>query len=195
MTDNPSKLIRSITRDRRMFEFLIRQVVHEDICYFSYKMRRANFYHRSWRTREKTLLQSFSTNSSIPSNQTSFGFSLMRKISVRIRWWTHKNQLVCSLSSQDIPIVMKSKPLIHIMVFKVINSNGNLMPQFIPYSPRLNTEVYIKYLDQKRGYWETISSNRTLCHATQSGEPSLVWENFCNRINPGEKIDNFKIFM
>ena len=43
------------------------------------RWERAKFYHRGWRTRWKTALQSFWTNSSILSNQTCLGFSQMKK--------------------------------------------------------------------------------------------------------------------
>ena len=36
-----------------------------------------NFYYMQWKTRGKTMLQGFSTNSIILSNQTCFGFSLI----------------------------------------------------------------------------------------------------------------------
>ena len=41
MIDNdPSKSMRAIARDAGMSQFLIRQTVHEDIRYFSYKIRK-----------------------------------------------------------------------------------------------------------------------------------------------------------
>ena len=41
MIDNdPSKSTRSIDRDLGVYEFLIKQLVHEDIKCFSYKMRK-----------------------------------------------------------------------------------------------------------------------------------------------------------
>ena len=43
MHNNPSKSIRSIAMDIEVSKFLIRQVVHEDIHYFSYKMRKSQF--------------------------------------------------------------------------------------------------------------------------------------------------------
>ena len=42
MIDNdPSKSIKSLAKDMGMSELLIKQVVHEDIRYFSYKMRKS----------------------------------------------------------------------------------------------------------------------------------------------------------
>ena len=63
--DNPSKSIRSIARNIGVFQFLIGKLVQQDIRYFSYNIRRGNFYYWSWRTREKTALQSLLRNSSI----------------------------------------------------------------------------------------------------------------------------------
>ena len=78
--NNPSK--------SGVVKFLIGLVVHKDICFTIWE--RTNFYHRSWKTRGKIVLQTFSTNSSIPSNWTCSVFSHMKKNSARIRWWTHK---------------------------------------------------------------------------------------------------------
>ena len=52
--------------------------------------KRPIFYHRPWRIRRKTMLQNFWTNLSITSNWTCFGFSQIKKISVRIRRWSHR---------------------------------------------------------------------------------------------------------
>ena len=67
------------------------------------------------RTRGKMTLQNFSTNSSIPSNCTCFGFSQIRKISAKVRW--------LALSPPDVLIVMKTKLPVHIIVFVVVTSN------------------------------------------------------------------------
>ena len=54
------------------------------------RRERVNFNHRLWNARIKIALQSFWINSSIPSNRICFGFSQVRKISARIRCWTHR---------------------------------------------------------------------------------------------------------
>ena len=59
-------------------------------CYFSYKMRKNNFYFMPRKTRGKTSLQSFWANFSIPSNWKFIGFSQRRNISTRKKWWTHR---------------------------------------------------------------------------------------------------------
>ena len=42
---DPGNSIRSLARDMGVSEFLIRQLVHEDICYFLHKMRKSHFFH------------------------------------------------------------------------------------------------------------------------------------------------------
>ena len=54
MVDNDSsKSIRSITKDMEVLEFLIRQVVHEDIQYFLYKMRKGQFLSKDMKDKRK----------------------------------------------------------------------------------------------------------------------------------------------
>ena len=54
-----------------------------------------------------------------------------------------------ALSPQDVPIVMKSKHPVHIMVFGLVTSDGDIMPPFIfPHGLRFNTEAYIKCLEK-----------------------------------------------
>ena len=54
MIDNdPRKSNRSITRDLGVSEFLIRQVVHEEIRYFSYKLRKSQFLWQAVKDKKK----------------------------------------------------------------------------------------------------------------------------------------------
>ena len=59
----------NVAKDIRVSEFLIRQVVHEDIHYFWYKMRKGQFLSQAMK--DKMLLW-FWTNSNIFSYQTFF---------------------------------------------------------------------------------------------------------------------------
>ena len=57
--NNPSKSVKSVVSDMGVSEFLIRQVVHEDIQYSLYKMRKGKFLSLVKKTTGKTALQSF----------------------------------------------------------------------------------------------------------------------------------------
>ena len=51
-----SKSTRSIARDRKVFEFLIRRVVRKDILYFSYKMRKGQFLSQATKNKRKDFV-------------------------------------------------------------------------------------------------------------------------------------------
>ena len=56
MTDNdPSELIRLTAMDMGLAEFLIMQVVQEDIRYCSYKLRRGEFFSQVMKNKRKDL--------------------------------------------------------------------------------------------------------------------------------------------
>ena len=82
-------------------------------------------------------------------------------------------------SSQDVSVLMKTKHLIIIMVFGVINSDSDVMHPFIfSYGLRLNTEAYTKCQEAEVLTWikrvaAGRSDNRTQYHVTQAGEPSV----------------------
>ena len=102
MIDNdPSKSIRFIARDMGVSEFLIRQVVHVDIQYFSYKMINGKFLWQAMKNKRKDPAAKFFNNS----------------------WFV--------LSLQDLLILMKSKHPVHIMVFGVVTSDSNVISPFI----------------------------------------------------------------
>ena len=53
INNDPSLSINSIARDIGMSEFLIRQVVHDNILYFSYKMRKYQFSSQAIKEKRK----------------------------------------------------------------------------------------------------------------------------------------------
>ena len=85
-----------------------------------------------------------------------------------------QNNCWLALYLQDILMVMKTKHLVHIMMFGVVTSDGDVMPLFLLTRPW--TVAYIMFgggsaaLDHEVGY---RSSNKTLCYVIQAGEPSV----------------------
>ena len=51
--DYPNKSIRSIAKNMGVYEFLIGPVVHEDIHYFSNKMRKGQFLSQAMKNKRK----------------------------------------------------------------------------------------------------------------------------------------------
>ena len=55
ISNNPSCLIRSIAKEMGVSKFFIRQVGHEDIWYFLYKMRKDHFFITDHERKEERL--------------------------------------------------------------------------------------------------------------------------------------------
>ena len=75
MIDNDHrKSIRSIANEMGLSAFLIRQVVHEDIWYFSNKMRKGQLLSQSKKDKRKDYIVNFLTNSSNPPAEYTLFF-------------------------------------------------------------------------------------------------------------------------
>ena len=93
---------------------------------FLIKDEKANFYHRPWKTREKTILQSFWTSSNIsPLSEHAFSDE---KTFYQDQMVISQNNHQLALSPQDVPLVMNTKYPVHIMVFGVVTSSGDVIP-------------------------------------------------------------------
>ena len=96
-----------------------------------------------------------------------------------------KKNFWLALSLKDMPILMKTKHPVYIMVFGVVTWEEVVRPFIFSYGIRRNMETYILYMDREGGCWKIIvwqqesvpcnTSRRTQC---------WLWENFCNHISP-----------
>ena len=83
----------------------------------------------------------------------------------------------------------KTKHPVHIIVFAVVTSNGDIMPPFVfLHGFKLNTEAYIKSMEEIVLFWiERVAAGRfcvwphNLC---------WLWESFCDYITPKIKLIN-----
>ena len=160
MIDNdPSKSNRSIAMNMGVSEFLIRLVVHEDILYFLYKIRKGEFI--SQRTRGKSMLLSFWTISSILSCWTCFDFSKWENFLPGSDGELAEQPLACRVHMRYTNI--DENQWVHIMVFVVVTSNGDIMHLFIfLYCLTLYTEFCIKCLEEVVLFWiERLAARRS----------------------------------
>ena len=74
-----------------------------------------------------------------------------------------QNNCWSTLSPQDVLILTKNQHQVHIKVFDVITSDGDIMPPFLfLHNIKLNMEAYIMppegsaALDQEAGFWKTL---------------------------------------
>lgn len=194
MIDNdPSKSMRSIARDTGVSEFLIRQTVHEDIRYFSYKMRKGQFLSQAMKDKRKARAAKLLNKLKHPLLPNMLWVFSDEKNFCQDQMVNTQNNRWLAVSPKDVPRVMKNKYPANIMVFGVVTSDGDVMPPFMfPQGLRLNTDGYIKCLEEvvlpwikgvagERPYaWQQDSAP---CHTSRR---SLAWlsDNFSDHITP-----------
>ena len=162
--NDPSKSIRPIARGMAVPEFLIRQLVPEYIMYFSYKLRKGQFLSQTRNDKiEKPHRKAFQqSQASPPSEQTLCFFSREKYLTGPNRERRKSHWL--ALSPQNVPIVIRIKHPVHIMVFGVVTGDGDVILLFIlPHGPTRKIEVYIKCLELILLLWiERVAGNRIL---------------------------------
>ena len=180
--------IESIARDMGVPKFLIKVVVHEDIWYFLYKMRKGQFLSQVMKEKRKDcmakLLNQFKHH--LQPNMLCFFSDEKNFYQDQVDTLNH-----CCLvqSLQDVLIKMKTKYPVYIMGLGLFTSNCNMIPPFIfTHSHWLNMEVFIKCLEgvvliwikkvgAGRSYiWQEDSAACHTCRRTQY----WLWGNFCD---------------
>ena len=149
MFDNDrSKSIKSITRDMGVSEFLIREVMQEDLWYFSsYNMINIQSFITSHKEQEERHHCKVLNKVNYLLEQTFLCFFIDEKDFNRNKMVNLQNNRWLTLSPQDIVKWMKTKYLVPIMVFGLVPGDGDVRSSFIfLHGLRLNTEANIKCL-------------------------------------------------
>ena len=97
--------------------------MHEDIQYFSYKMKGEPIFITGYERQEaKACCKAFLQIQVFPAIEHTLFLSEDQITNSQNNHWF-------ALSPQDVPIVMKSKHPVHIKVFGVVTSNDDIMPR------------------------------------------------------------------
>ena len=131
--EDPSKSIKAISRDLQVSECTIRRIVHEDIWYKSYVMRKGQFM--SAQTREQRFVRAQRLlnklkHPEIPDMLWFYSdeknFNQDQKINRQSDRW------LCANPS-DVPYVMHTKFSATVVVLGVVSNEGHVMlPHFFP---------------------------------------------------------------
>ena len=152
MIDNdPRKSLRSITRDMGECKFLIRRVVHDDNLYFSSKMRDVQFLLQAMKYKREDRDVKILNKIKHTLRPNMFWFFSDEKY---YRQDQEQNNRYIALSPQDLTIMIKTKRPKPIMMSEVATNDSDVMPPFIsPHDFKLNTETYIKCLEEILPLW------------------------------------------
>ena len=152
MSDNDP--IRFTARNLEETEFLIRLVVHEDILYFSYKIRQDQFFitgHVGYK--EKLCCQTFLAEASSSTTKYALLFVRWEKFPTGSDGELTEQVLTCSDSTSCNDIDDENNQPVDVKVFGVVTSNGDFISPFI-FSHGLRLQVPVggsAALDQEGG--------------------------------------------
>jgi DDE superfamily endonuclease len=193
ITVNRSKSIRAIAREINVSESTVRRVVHDDIKYKSYVMRRGHFM--SAKNRENRLIRSkrLLNNLKHPEEPNILWFFSDEKNFDQDQKVNRKNDRWLCSDPSEVPIVMHTKFPSSVMVFGVVTNEGHVMPPyFFPQGLRVNADAYIETLDTIVKPWiDTVAQGRPYVFQqdsapahTASKTQEWLAENFHDFITP-----------
>ena len=141
------------------------------------RWERTNSYHRPWRIRGKTGLQSFKQTQAFPPTKYALFFlRWKKKISAWVRWWTHRTSigLFCPHKMNwywwKPNAQLTSWYLWWSLAMEYLHSSSHIASDLTQRSTSNGGGSVA--LDWKGNCWKTLSQATGLHHATQAGEPS-----------------------
>lgn len=145
--ENPRRSMRSIAKELQVSEWTIRAVVHQNIRYKSYVMRRSQFM--SSKTQENRLMRSKRLLNKLknPHEHGMLWFFSDEKNFVQDQKTNRQNDRWLCASPSEVPRVMHTKYPATVMVLGVVSSEGHVMPPYIfSQGLRVNAAGYIEVL-------------------------------------------------
>ena len=191
--ENPGRSIRSIAKELQVSEWTIRTVVHQDIRYKSYVMRKGQFI--SAKTQENRLMRSKRLLNKVknPHEHGMLWFFSDEKNFDQDQKTNRRNDRWLCASPSEVPRVMHTKYPPTVMVLGVVSSEGHVMPPYIfPQGLRVNAAGYINVLKTVVKPWINKVCNGRPYVFQQDSAPShkaivtqdWLSENFYDHVTP-----------
>lgn len=193
INENPSKSMRAIANQLLVSESTIRRVVHEDIRYKSYVMRRGQFM--SDKNRENRVIRSKRLLNKLkhPEEPNMLWFFSDEKNFDQDQKVNRRNDRWLCSNPTEVPTVMHTKFPSSVMVLGVVSNEGHVMPpHFFPQGLRVNAAAYIETLDTVVKPWiEGVARGRPYVFQQDSAPSHTAgttqeWlaENFHDHVTP-----------
>ncbi len=159
---DPSKSMRALAAEMNVHERTIRRTMKEELRYKSYAMRKGQFMSEATKRRrfEKAKKMLSRLKHPAAADQLIFfsdekNFTQDQKVNRRNHRW------LCS-DAREVPIVMATKFPAAVMVLGVVSNQGDVMPPHIfPKGLRVNTEEYLKVMqDVVKPWMDQVAAGR-----------------------------------
>lgn len=146
--ESPGKSMRALAKDFQVDEATIRRVVHEDLRYKSYVIRRGQFM--SQKTRENRVIRARRLLNKLkhPEEPGILWFFSDEKNFVQDQKVNRRNDRWLCQTAGEVPTVMHTKFPASVMVLGVVSSEGDVMPPFFfRQGLRVNAASYTEVLE------------------------------------------------
>lgn len=154
--EDPGKSIRALGRELQVDEATIRRVVHEDLRYKSYVMRRGQFMSEKTRENRVTRAKRLLNKLKHPEEPGMLWFFSDEKNFVQDQKVNRRNDRWLCQTSEEVPTVMHTKFPAAVMVLGVVSSEGDVMPpHFFRQGLRVNAAAYTDVLETVVKPWIT----------------------------------------
>lgn len=173
INQDPGRSMRSIAKEMEMSNATIRKIVHEDLRYHSYVLRRGHFMMQQTKERrlEKAKKLLSKLKNSKEKNPLIF-FSDEKNFQQDQVVNKRNNRWLC-MDVNEVPIIMKTKFPTAVMVMGVVSNEGDIMPpHFFLRGSRLNADAYLEVLRQIVVPWMKQVANGRYFIFQQDGAPA-----------------------
>jgi transposase-like protein len=162
LDQDPGRSMRSLARELGVSARTVRRKVEQDIRYKSYALRKGQFLSQATKEKRFQKARKLLNKLNKPSeNGQLIFFSDEKNFSQDQKVNKKNNRWLCS-DATKVPVVMATKFPSSVMVLGVISNEGDVMPpHFFAKGLRLNSEEYVKVLDQVVKPWmDTVAAGR-----------------------------------
>lgn len=191
--ENPGKSMRSLGRELQVDEATIRRVVHEDLRYTSYAMRRGQFMSEITKVNRLTRAKRLLNKLKHPEEPGMIWFFSDEKNFVQDQKVNRKNDRWLCKTPDDVPTIMHTKFPASVMVLGVVSSEGDVMPpHFFSAGARVNAVGYTEVLRTVVKPWiATVAGTRPYvfqqdsapCHTARTTQEWMA-DNFHDHVIP-----------
>lgn len=190
---NPRNSMRSHAKHFKVSEGTIRNVVHENMGYKSYALKKGQFLSKEMK--ENRLIKSKMLLNKLkhPAKQDLIWFFSDEKNFDQDQKVNRRNDRWMCKDPSEVPRIMQNKFPASVMVLGVVSSEGHVMPpHFFPQGLRVNSAAYIEVLKTVVKPWIDSVRNGRLYVFQQDSAPShkarltQEWmaENFHDHVTP-----------
>ena len=185
---NPSRSMRNIATELNVAPSTIVRIMKEQLGYKSYALRRGQFMTEATKARRAEKAKKLINRLKSPASQNMLIFFSDEKNFTQDQKVNRKNNRWLCSNPKEVPIVMATKFPATVMVLGVVSNEGDVMPpHFFPKGLKINTDEYIKVLEEVVKPWmDSVAGGRHYVFQ-QDGAPahtSLRTQEWCRKNLP-----------